>query len=1493
MRLLPGLLLLAVCGRAQIAYDNSGACGGSSSPATCSYTVGSGTNRYLFVTTSANTDTVTSVTYNGVAMALAGKTSNNGVYSTVFTLANPASGSNILSVDNRFNVSTYVTMASYSGAAQTGNPVQAVTGTASGTAFPMNLTTTHGNSWLIAGATNQYNVASWSGCSSSPSGATLRQNGNIAVICDNGPIATPGATSLTLAFPYGGCPFAGVIIELAAATGGSPPATPDTLSPGGTTSPGPTTGTLTPSLSWSASTGASSYNVTVMQGATIVYSGTVSTTSVTTPPLSNNAAYYWYVSATNSYGTSAVSANEYFQTSSMPAVPTGLSPGTAASPGASVGSVTPTLSWTAAAGATSYNVTLMQAGTTVYSGTVADTSVTAPPLTNGLIYYWYVSAANSYGSSAASTAEYFLVYPPCTGYAYSATLTVAQVTAPLNSFPVMVSQVLPAQNILSPQGFDVCVSDMGNTTSYPIQWFTDVPGGGHAGDGPIHVYNWATGKADFVFEAPALSSSGTTTFKIWTGNPFAGNPDSPLVWDADATLVAHMQENGGPGQLVNAVNGSTNTTGPTSFTRTTGLIGFAQSFSALNFNPTYGPCGSNACSGASSTACMPNCGGETISVLIKTTSSAAADLTNTGRYNGNGPAPDIGMNASGQVYCQAANAVTGPVINDGTWHHLMCNGSAFYVDGVLQSGSPGGYTGYSPVISASGNAQTVMEDLRVAWTTRSSAWAAAEASNLLSPSTFVTIGAGQFASAAGPTISVASLTANSPSSLKATWTTSTAATSQVLCGTAPGGPYSYFTPLLHAVQQGAPFWGVTSHSLAITGLPNNASGTAYYCVARSIDPSGNWTISSEMHSGTLGPLTSTPMTVSWVSPITRPNDQVNAQNGMAAGPCWFDGDTQYSTWAADGNQYGICEDCGGPQAGSSAGTVIYKWNDLNHHCSTAIASGSTTSSSGAGSGYSGGSGSLSPIGITSVNGTMYWGLALFGGSMNFCCSTYIKSSDYWAHSISPQHNTGPSATPIAGIDWPGSASTMWNRSAFIFQWLQYGQDYNSSGSLPWYAGTDGWVYVWLTDSGRAALARVRVEDLPLQDATKWQFYYGARSGDDGMYDPQWAYDYTQELDFQNTSPLLAGSWSKWSMTFIPDFNRFALVTNPQIPGGYTAGTTISDCPYPWSMCTAIGNVPRSPTYINSFPGFGQLLPATYAKTSGSPLSSRIALSTASGYRVSSGPMWDFYTTYINQVGLAARSNVSRPVASSNSRSAHIPNGLDLDYEFKGNSGDTLLRNVSPNDPVGNYNVSVSVPQAFVFDQYGMYNFGITGSGPATCCWGSNQNYTLTTPYTNATPGPFTVLLVWAHYPALYPGTSGPVAVSIPSNETVLAKGPDLRIERNGTAADSWNVSVAGTTVATGLSCTDGTFCAVVVRRDAAGSVTVYRSNSIQQSLPLTPDAAATVGGAWSSSPITLGSTLIGVIAEHLVWSRALTDTELIHELGVVRQVMAARGVTLQ
>ena len=243
--------------------------------------------------------------------------------------------------------------------------------------------------------------------------ATPHVTGSAALYLQANPTATPaqvqsalksnGTSNVITGIPAG---TVNLLLYSVVTTGPPPPipAAPTLISPAN----GATGISTSPTLSWNASSGADSYGVQVSTDpgfATIVYNQTgIASTSTSVTGLAGSTVYYWRVNATNISGTSTWSITFSFTTTagSPPAVPTLSSPVS----GSTGISRTPTLTWNASSGATSYRVQVStdpgfatfiydQAGITL-------TSTTVTGLGSRVTYYWRVNAFNTYGTSAWS-----------------------------------------------------------------------------------------------------------------------------------------------------------------------------------------------------------------------------------------------------------------------------------------------------------------------------------------------------------------------------------------------------------------------------------------------------------------------------------------------------------------------------------------------------------------------------------------------------------------------------------------------------------------------------------------------------------------------------------------------------------------------------------------------------------------------------------------------------------------------------------------------------------------------------------------------------------------------------------------------------------------------------------------------------------------------------------------------------------------------------------
>lgn len=176
-----------------------------------------------------------------------------------------------------------------------------------------------------------------------------------------------------------------------------------------------------PTLSWNASSGATSYRLQVSTNTsfspTVFDQSGITTTSYAVSGLADTTTYYWHVNATNANGTSGWSGRWSFKTmsSGVPAPPTLLSPPN----GATGVPINPTLSWNASSGASTYGLEVSTSPSfstfVVAAGTIS-TSYNVSGLAYQTTFYWRVNAMGATGASSDWSAVWSFTTvqpPPC------------------------------------------------------------------------------------------------------------------------------------------------------------------------------------------------------------------------------------------------------------------------------------------------------------------------------------------------------------------------------------------------------------------------------------------------------------------------------------------------------------------------------------------------------------------------------------------------------------------------------------------------------------------------------------------------------------------------------------------------------------------------------------------------------------------------------------------------------------------------------------------------------------------------------------------------------------------------------------------------------------------------------------------------------------------------------------------------------------------------
>ncbi len=175
---------------------------------------------------------------------------------------------------------------------------------------------------------------------------------------------------------------------------------------------GATGQSTSPTLTWGASSGATSYEYcydTTNDNACSTWTSNGTATSKALSGLSNNTTYYWHVRALNAGGTTYAdgASTTFWSFATLPAAPAAFGK-TSPANGVTGQSTSPTLTWGASTGATSYEYcydTTNDSACSTWTSNGTATSKALSGLSNGTTYYWHVRAINAGGTTYADGAS--------------------------------------------------------------------------------------------------------------------------------------------------------------------------------------------------------------------------------------------------------------------------------------------------------------------------------------------------------------------------------------------------------------------------------------------------------------------------------------------------------------------------------------------------------------------------------------------------------------------------------------------------------------------------------------------------------------------------------------------------------------------------------------------------------------------------------------------------------------------------------------------------------------------------------------------------------------------------------------------------------------------------------------------------------------------------------------------------------------------------------
>jgi hypothetical protein len=248
-------------------------------------------------------------------------------------------------------------------------------------------------------------------------------------------------------------------------------------------------------ISWTPVSGAASYNIYWSLSSGVTTTNGTKITDASSPyvqtGLTNGISYHYVITAVNAFGESPVSAE-------ISATPVASAPAAPATVTATAGNGQVTLVWTVVPGATSYNIYWsLSAGVSITNSTKihnAGNPYVQTGLTNGIPYYYVVTAVNAIGESPASV----------------------QVTAtPVSSASTLAAPtgitVIPGNNQIT-----ISWNPVSGATSYNIYWslsagVTTINGTEIANASSPYVQTGLTNSVPYYYVITAVNAIGEST----------------------------------------------------------------------------------------------------------------------------------------------------------------------------------------------------------------------------------------------------------------------------------------------------------------------------------------------------------------------------------------------------------------------------------------------------------------------------------------------------------------------------------------------------------------------------------------------------------------------------------------------------------------------------------------------------------------------------------------------------------------------------------------------------------------------------------------------------------------------------------------------------------------------------------------------------------------------------------------------------------------------